>query len=69
MNEICDEKNFGKEVSAGLKELRNGIHDGLFTAHNAEKNWGLAHRILVPAFGPLNITSMFDDMKGRNSSQ
>ncbi|KAK0789173.1 hypothetical protein LTR02_012178 [Friedmanniomyces endolithicus] len=63
MEEICNEKRFGKLVSAALGELRNGIHDGLFTAQNDEENWGLAHRILVPAFGPLNITGMFDDMK------
>ncbi|EMD00975.1 hypothetical protein BAUCODRAFT_566786 [Baudoinia panamericana UAMH 10762] len=63
LNEICDEKRFGKLVSAGLSQLRNGTHDGLFTAQNDETNWHLAHRILVPAFGPLNITAMFDDMK------
>ncbi|KAK1813680.1 hypothetical protein LTR12_011953 [Friedmanniomyces endolithicus] len=63
MEEICDEKRFGKLVSAALGELRNGLHDGLFTAQSDEENWGLAHRILVPAFGPLNITGMFDDMK------
>ena len=27
-----------------------------------EPNWGKAHRVLVPAFGPLPIRSMFDDM-------
>ncbi|KAK5112785.1 hypothetical protein LTR85_011119 [Meristemomyces frigidus] len=63
MNEICDEKRFGKIVQAALGELRNGIGDGLFTAQNHEHNWGVAHRVLVPAFGPLNIASMFDDMK------
>lgn len=63
VNELCDEKRFGKTVSAGLAELRNGIGDGLFTAHNEEENWGIAHRVLVPAFGPLNLTDMFDDMK------
>lgn len=63
MNEVCDEKRFSKMVSAGLNEVRNGTHDGLFTAHLGEHNWELAHRILVPAFGPLNIRSMFDDMK------
>ncbi|KAK3644310.1 hypothetical protein LTR22_015314 [Elasticomyces elasticus] len=63
LEEACNEKRFGKLVSAALGELRNGIHDGLFTAQNDEENWHLAHRILVPAFGPLNITSMFDDMK------
>ncbi|KAK3114796.1 hypothetical protein LTR53_006530 [Teratosphaeriaceae sp. CCFEE 6253] len=61
--EICDEKRFGKLVARSLAELRAGLHDGLFTAQSDEENWQLAHRILVPAFGPLNITAMFDDMK------
>ncbi|CAJ2504411.1 Uu.00g118050.m01.CDS01 [Anthostomella pinea] len=63
LNEVCDEKRFGKLVAANLEQLRHGTHDGLFTAQNYEENWHLAHRILVPAFGPLNITGMFDDMK------
>ena len=63
MNEICNEQRFAKMVTAGLNEVRNGTHDGLFTAHNGEHNWEVAHRVLVPAFGPLNIRSMFDDMK------
>nr|POE71415.1 bifunctional cytochrome p450/nadph--p450 reductase [Quercus suber] len=63
LNEVCDEKRFGKAVKAALAELRAGITDGLFTAHNEEKNWMLAHKILVPAFGPLNINDMFPDMK------
>ena len=63
MNDICDEKRFGKIVTAGLGEVINLTGDGLFTAHNGEHNWEVAHRVLVPAFGPLNIRSMFDDMK------
>lgn len=48
-------------VSAGLREIRNGINDGLFTAnYPGEENWAIAHRILVPAFGPLMIRGMFD---------
>ncbi|KAF2176744.1 NADPH-cytochrome P450 reductase-like protein [Zopfia rhizophila CBS 207.26] len=63
MNEIADENRFSKIVSAALKEVRNGAHDGLFTAHGPEeKNWGIAHRILIPAFGPLSIRGMFDEM-------
>lgn len=57
MNEICDEKRFGKTVAAALDELRNGIGSGLFTAHNDEESWAIAHRVLVPAFGPLNVRS------------
>lgn len=62
-NEVCDERRFSKNVSAALAELRAGIGDGLFTAHGYEENWGIAHRVLVPAFGPLNLADMFDDMK------
>lgn len=63
MNEVSDESRFSKIVSAGLKQVRNGVHDGLFTAYGAqEKNWGIAHRILIPAFGPLSIRGMFDEM-------
>ncbi|KAF2706929.1 cytochrome P450 [Pleomassaria siparia CBS 279.74] len=63
MNEVSDEKRFTKIVTAGLKEVRNGVHDGLFTAFGPEeKNWGIAHRILLPVFGPLAIRDMFDEM-------
>jgi cytochrome P450 / NADPH-cytochrome P450 reductase len=49
-------------VSSGLLQVRNGIKDGLFTAFNEEPNWGIAHRVLVPAFGPFGIKDMFDEM-------
>lgn len=62
LDELCDEKRFCKIVAGPLKEVRNGIHDGLFTAHPGEHNWELAHRILVPAFGPLSIRGMFGGM-------
>lgn len=61
VDEVCDEERFGKMVSAGLHEIRNGVNDGLFTAnYPGEENWAVAHRILVPAFGPLMIRGMFD---------
>ena len=60
VNETCDEKRFKKKPSGGVKELRHGLGDGLFTAYNEEENWSLAHRTLLPKFGPLAITSMFD---------
>ncbi|CAK7265075.1 hypothetical protein SEPCBS57363_001399 [Sporothrix epigloea] len=63
VNELCDEKRFKKNVGSVLKQVRNGVHDGLFTSFGAEEpNWGKAHRILTPAFGPLSIRNMFDDM-------
>ncbi|KAJ5153069.1 Bifunctional cytochrome NADPH reductase [Penicillium canariense] len=63
VDEVCNEERFGKIVTQGLQEIRNGTHDGLFTAnYPGEENWAIAHRILVPAFGPLMIRGMFDDM-------
>ncbi|KAL7789003.1 cytochrome P450 [Trichoderma ceciliae] len=62
VNEVCDEKRFQKSVSSVLRVVREGVHDGLFTAHSDEPNWGKAHRVLVPAFGPLPIRDMFDEM-------
>ncbi|KAF8850100.1 fatty acid hydroxylase [Acephala macrosclerotiorum] len=62
MNEVCDEKRFSKKVSGPLEQIRNGVKDGLFTAYPGEHNWEIAHRVLMPAFGPLSIRSMFDEM-------
>ncbi|KAG9252258.1 cytochrome P450 [Emericellopsis atlantica] len=62
VHETCDEKRFVKSVNKTLEQVRNGIGDGLFTAHNEEENWGIAHRVLMPAFGPLSIRGMFDEM-------
>ncbi|KAE8363632.1 cytochrome P450 [Aspergillus caelatus] len=62
LSEVCDEARFHKHVSFGLELLRSGTHDGLFTAYDHEKNWELAHRLLVPAFGPLRIREMFPQM-------
>lgn len=62
VNELCDEKRFVKDVSGALENLRPGIGDGLFTAYHGEHNWETAHRTLVPAFGPIGIKGMFDEM-------
>ncbi|RAK95081.1 bifunctional cytochrome P450/NADPH--P450 reductase [Aspergillus ibericus CBS 121593] len=62
-NEVCNEERFAKNVDGGLDQVRHLTHDGLFTAkYPGEENWALAHRILVPAFGPLSIRAMFDEM-------
>lgn len=58
-NELCDESRFVKSVSGPLSQMRNLVHDSLFTAHPNEENWGIAHRILAPAFGPVPIRDMF----------
>ncbi|VUC25953.1 unnamed protein product [Clonostachys rosea] len=62
VNELCDEMRFKKSVQAELTQARLAAGDGLFTARTEEVNWGLAHRILVPAFGPMAIKEMFDEM-------
>ncbi|KAF6817219.1 bifunctional p-450:NADPH-p450 reductase [Colletotrichum musicola] len=63
VNEVCDDKRFRKAIDGELEFLREAVHDGLFTAKGEEEeNWGVAHRILMSAFGPLAIRGMFDDM-------
>ncbi|KAI9667304.1 MAG: hypothetical protein M1821_000119 [Bathelium mastoideum] len=78
IDEACDEDRFEKVVSGPLKEVRALTGDGLFTAYGDEpvctihyflypqlmmqQNWGKAHRILMPAFGPLAIRKMFPQM-------
>lgn len=57
--ELFDEKRFQKGVSGPLAQVRVATGDGLFTARSGEHNWEIAHRILMPAFGPLSIQSMF----------
>lgn len=52
MDEVSDEKRFTKLVSGSLGQIRNGVKDGLFTAHPGEHNWEIAHRVLMP--GNLN---------------
>lgn len=42
--------------------MRNGVGSGLFTAYHGEHDWEVAHRVLVPAFGPLGIHDMYDEM-------
>jgi len=63
LTELCDEKRFEKAVEGPVASLRDVVNDGLFTARNGELNWGIAHRVLTPAFGPLYVQGMFDDMK------
>ncbi|KAL4951002.1 cytochrome P450 [Aspergillus filifer] len=62
VDETCDEKHFKKSVNSALLHVREGVHDGLFTAKMGEVNWEIAHRVLMPAFGPLSIRGMFDEM-------
>ncbi|CCO37551.1 NADPH-ferrihemoprotein reductase [Rhizoctonia solani AG-1 IB] len=60
--EVLDESRFHKHIESSGEELRTLGRDALFTARHGEPSWGVAHRILMPAFGPLTIKAMFDDM-------
>jgi len=62
IDEVCDEKRFDKRIHPSLRNIRSFVGDGLFTAYTDEPNWGKAHRILMPAFGPLGLRKMFEPM-------
>ena len=77
LKDVMDDDKFEKVVAGGLKEVRAIIKDGLFTAYGDEivcpsrisrisaniepQNWALAHRILMPVFGPVAIRRMFNE--------
>ena len=60
--ELMDEKRFWKMPGPALGALSDGMSaQGLFSAKSEhDPDWGQAHRILMPAFGPLAIRNMFD---------
>lgn len=55
---VSDDALFAKHIPPVLEQIRTFAGDGLFTAYGHEHNWALAHRILVPAFGPLAVKKM-----------
>ncbi|KAF9263918.1 fatty acid hydroxylase [Marasmius fiardii PR-910] len=63
LNEASNDSRFKKVVGGALLNVRKLGGDGLFTAHLGEKNWGIAHRLLMPAFSTLAIRDMLDDMR------
>ena len=62
VEELCDETRFAKTNHRALENIREVVGDGLFTAHEGEPNWSIAHRLLTPAFGPLSVRGMVDRM-------
>ncbi|KIJ39879.1 hypothetical protein M422DRAFT_32485 [Sphaerobolus stellatus SS14] len=62
VDQLCDQKRFRKNPKGVLKEVRHLVGDGLFTAFHGEAAWDIAHRVLVPAFGPAKIRGMFGSM-------
>jgi cytochrome P450/NADPH-cytochrome P450 reductase len=63
VHELCDEARFDKKVHAALRQVRDFAGDGLFTAETQEPDWGKAHRILMPVFGPAALRGMFPGMR------
>ena len=66
-NDLCDETRFEKRPAGGQREMRNAVGDGLFTAFNDEENWAVAHRILMPEFGPVSSTPYFSSLMHRET--
>lgn len=62
VNEMADDSRFIKFTHRLHQEMRAVFGDGLFSAESTSKAWGKAHRLLKPAFGPIGLSKMFDDM-------
>ncbi|KAJ6149311.1 hypothetical protein N7471_000510 [Penicillium samsonianum] len=63
LEEICDEKRFRKCVTGPIVEIRNLVHDSLFTAFDNEESWGIAHRIMAPSVSPEAVKEMHRDIQ------
>ncbi|KAK5653671.1 hypothetical protein OQA88_8701 [Cercophora sp. LCS_1] len=59
--EICDEKRFRKYVGGPIVQIREAVHDALFTAYDHEESWGIAHRIIAPLLSPDAVASHFSE--------
>lgn len=65
VEEVCDETRFWKAQSENAADLKKNQEtpNGIFVAPSEEDwDWQMAHRILMPAFGPLSVERMFDEM-------
>jgi len=67
VNELCTRKDFVKMPVGLIKAQQLVTPEGLFSADHGEEFWDIAHRVLVPAFGPLSIRGMFPGQRhGKN---
>ncbi|MFJ7213673.1 bifunctional cytochrome P450/NADPH--P450 reductase [Amycolatopsis sp. NPDC098790] len=62
VSEMCASPLWSKSVHTSLEHIRDFAGDGLFTAYNEEPNWGIAHRLLMPAFGTVAMKDYFSEM-------
>ncbi|CRG87835.1 cytochrome P450, putative [Talaromyces islandicus] len=64
LEEICDETRFRKCVTGPIVEIRQAVHDSLFTALPSEDRiWGIAHRIMAPWSSDESNRTTFNDMR------
>ncbi|KAH8701611.1 putative cytochrome P450 [Talaromyces proteolyticus] len=64
LEEICDESRFRKCVTGPIVEIRQAVHDSLFTAYHSEMRiWGIAHRIMAPWSSDESNRTTFNDMR------
>ncbi|WP_328438359.1 cytochrome P450 [Streptomyces sp. NBC_00444] len=61
--EVCDETRFFKQIDkTPLHHVRDYTGAGLFTAHQHEEEWGMAHRVLLPAFSQRAMKAYYGQM-------
>ncbi|MFE9880871.1 cytochrome P450 [Streptomyces sp. NPDC005784] len=61
--EVCDETRFFKQIEkTPLHHVRDFAGAGLFTAHQHEEEWGMAHRVLLPAFSQRAMKAYYGQM-------
>ncbi|MER5917538.1 cytochrome P450 [Streptomyces sp. NPDC001982] len=61
--EVCDETRFFKQIEkTPLNHVRDFTGAGLFTAHQHEEEWAMAHRVLLPAFSQRAMKGYFGQM-------
>lgn len=49
-------------MTGPVVEIRQAVHDSLFTAYADEESWGIAHRIMAPQITPDAVESVFSGM-------
>lgn len=64
VDKLCNEEVFCKAAGGGAALPRQHGPAGLFSALNESEDWAIAHRVLMPTFGPLSIEGLFDGMHG-----
>ncbi|MFC7266770.1 bifunctional cytochrome P450/NADPH--P450 reductase [Streptomyces lutosisoli] len=61
--EVSDETRFFKQIEkTPLHHVRDFAGAGLFTAHQHEEEWGMAHRVLLPAFSQRAMKAYYGQM-------